>query len=173
VLVVLEALDRLADDVAARCHVCFAGKVESGIHKVLYARLERLKSSGTSAHIEVVDRYLDDDEIPPMVSGADVILAPYLRHVGSSGLLYWAAAAGKPVITQDYGLIGREARDFDLGLTVNTLSATELAEAMTIAIQANGRDLSDPDGQARFIEGHTGTDYAATLITSLAAACRS
>lgn len=90
--------------------------------------MEQLNSSGTSAQIKVVDRFLSDDEIPPLVSGADVILAPYLRHVGSSGLLYWPAAAGKSVITQDFGLIGRS------------------------------------DGHARFIAGHMGAAYAATLM---------
>ncbi len=168
VLVALEALSRLADDVAARCHICFAGRVDPAIRKVFYARLEQLKSSGIPAHIEVVDRYLDDDEIPPMVSGADVILAPYVRHVGSSGVLYWAAAAGKPVITQDYGLVGREAREFSLGLTADARLAASLAEAMATAIRTKGQGLARPDGQARFIEGHTPDHFAAALIQAMA-----
>ena len=168
VLAILQALDCLPDDVAAHCHVRFAGGVDPVVRETFYAHLKRLQSDSNGAQVDVIDRYLDDGEIADMVTESDVILVPYQRHVGSSGLLYWAAAARKPVITQDYGLIGREARDFCLGLAIDTLSERSLAEAMATAIRAGGRGLACADGQARFIEGHSGRDFAAALIDGMA-----
>ncbi len=55
-----------------------------------------------------------------LLKRCDVVLIPYQRHVGSSGLLIWAASAGKPVITQDFGLIGALTRAYKLGQTVDT-----------------------------------------------------
>ncbi len=173
VLAVLAALSRLSDEVAARCRVRFAGGVDPAIREIFYASLKQLQAGGTSAEIDVDDRYLGDDEIVAMVRDADVIFAPYQRHVGSSGVLYWAAAAGKPVITQDYGLVGREARDFHLGLAVDTQSPESLAGAITTAVRAGGRDLACPDGQARYIDGHGDADFAAALIEGMAPRRRS
>lgn len=169
ILVTADALDLLPDALAARCHVRFAGRVDKAVRDEFKTRIERLEASGKPVQIEVLDRYLDDHEIPPMIGASDVILAPYVRHVGSSGVLYWAAAAGKPIITQDYGLIAREAEDFSLGLTADTLSAESLANALAKAIQA--RDgIADAAGQARFIEGHTTDAFAEALVAGMSPA---
>ena len=167
VLAILDALARLDPKIAASCHIRFAGKIEPTIREEFNARLAQLTLDANPTHVEVLDRYLDENEVSAMVRAADVILAPYLRHVGSSGVLYWAAAAGKPVITQDYGLIGREAQEFGLGLIANTLSTASLADALATAIRANGDNLANPEGQARFIDGHSPQSFAAVLIKGM------
>lgn len=50
------------------------------------------------------------------------------RFVGSSGVLLWAARAGRPVLAQEFGLIGRLTRDHRLGTVAHSSGPVRLAD---------------------------------------------
>ena len=64
------------------------------------------------------------------------------------------------------------SRQFGLGLTTDTRFSACLAEAIATAIRTNGQGLAQHEGQTRYIEGHTGMDFAATLLKGISAASR-
>jgi glycosyltransferase involved in cell wall biosynthesis len=132
VLQLLDALSLLPGPARATLRVVLAGKVEPAIAGELVRRVESLHgTSGAADCVRVVDRLLTTPELAWLVSRSDVILAPYQRFVGSSGVLGWAAEARKLVIAQDYGLVGALVRDYRLGLAVDSTSPARLAEAMS------------------------------------------
>ncbi|HYM01651.1 MAG TPA: glycosyltransferase, partial [Stellaceae bacterium] len=126
-LALLDALRLVPDDVGARAAVLLVGKIDPPIREALMAKASLLRKSGASLFFRLDERWLPTSELEALVSGADVVLAPYQRFVGSSGVMLWAARCGKPVLTQEFGVLGRLARDHGLGMTVDCTRPSELA----------------------------------------------
>lgn len=80
--------------------------------------------------IITVDRFISESEIQPYFALTDWVLAPYQRHVGMSGILVRAAAAKKPLISTDYGLMGEITRRYQLGLTLDSTNPQAIAQAL-------------------------------------------
>src|SRR5689334_22236304 len=75
---------------------------------------------------KVEDRRLEHAELEMLVDQTDIVLAPYQRFVGSSGVLLWAAWAARPVLAQDFGLVGRLVRDHHLGAVADSYDSAAL-----------------------------------------------
>jgi glycosyltransferase involved in cell wall biosynthesis len=136
VLQVLDALALLPGPSRAKVRVVLAGNVEPDIADEFAKRIRRLRGAhGADDCLRVVDRFLTTRELAWLVRNSTVILAPYQRFVGSSGVLGWAAEAHKPVIAQDYGLVGALVRNYRLGLTVDAADPARIAAAMSQLVQ--------------------------------------
>ncbi len=152
----LEAITLLPPDVASKCAFRFCGQLpheSAGVRSVV-----RVLSASTAATVSLIDRFVTTEELAAEVAAADVVLAPYINHKGSSGTLYWAAAFEKPVIAQDYGLVGREVREFDLGLTVEVGNPRAIAEAVEQFVLGRVSNR-DADKVRKFHQGHTRTEF--------------
>ena len=136
VLQLLDALSLLSAPSRATARVVLAGNVEPDIAEEFATRIQRLHAAqGADDCLRVVDRFLTTPELAWLVRQSTVILAPYQRFVGSSGVLGWAAEARKPVIAQDYGLVGALVRNYRLGLAVDASDPVRIAEAMSQLVQ--------------------------------------
>ncbi len=136
VLQVLDALARMPATARDASRVVLAGRIDPAIASEIAGRARSLGEEHRAAGcLRVVDRYLTTPELDWLVRQSSVILAPYQRFVGSSGVLGWAATARKPVIAQDYGLVGALVRDYRLGLAVDTSDSARIAEAMAQMVQ--------------------------------------
>jgi glycosyltransferase involved in cell wall biosynthesis len=167
VITLLEALRHMPDRVAAQIAVVLAGKVEPGIRDrvdELY-RLALAEKPDLWMHIE--DRRVSSGELQALITRSDVVLAPYQRFVGSSGVLLWAAGAGKPVLTQDYGLIGRLVRDHELGISADVSDPNILAEAISAIAVRGPRAFINQITARSFAAERTPHDFAALVFSSL------
>ena len=133
----LDALRILPSDVAAKTAVLLAGVPGSHVRGRLWDEMRAVTDAQPDLWLELEARYLTTDELTAAVLSCDVVLAPYQRFVGSSGVLFWAAASRRPVLTQDYGLVGRLTREWAIGSTVDTGNPEEIARSI-----------------ARFVDGH-------------------
>jgi glycosyltransferase involved in cell wall biosynthesis len=113
-------------------------------------------------HLE--DRFLSATELASLVAHGDVALLPYQQFVGSSGLLYRAAQAGRPSIAPSYGLMGWLARRHGLGLVVDAARPQALAEALRHCLRLPATELCDPDGLARFAQTAGDDRFAGALL---------
>lgn len=165
----LTALGLLDPAVRSRVRVVFAGEVEPCLRPALGAATGELRRSGADPECwRVIDRRLTTAELAHVVSSADVVLAPYQRFVGSSGVLTWAAAYTKPVIAQDYGLIGALVAQYSLGVATDTTDPRRLRDALSecsspaavAALRARAR--FDP-----FLAGRSEHDFASTYARAL------
>ena len=170
VLLVLDALERLKPQAAARAAVLLAGRVEPGIRRLVRDRCQQVASRRPEVWLHVEDRYLSSGEISAVVQRSDVILAPYQRFVGSSGVLLWAAQAGRPLLAQDFGLIGRLVRDHRLGLAVDASDAAALATAMGRMIDNGTTRFIDMMAARSFVEARTPQRFAAMVLAGSAQA---
>jgi glycosyltransferase involved in cell wall biosynthesis len=166
VLVLLDALALLDRDVAAAAQVVLAGAIDPAIRRAVFDRLHSLQTHQPDLILTAIDRRLPCDELQAMVEDCDVVLAPYQRFVGSSGVLLWAASAGKPVLTQDFGLLGRLVSDYGLGIAVDTTSAAAIAAALGHIIGDGAvQDRFDRAAAERFVAERSPERFAASIFT--------
>lgn len=167
VLHLLEALRRLPASAAAKTAVVIAGRVAPDISARFNAKEADVRREKPELWLKVENRWLSSAEIAALVRRCDIVLAPYQRFVGSSGVLLWAAHAGKPLLTQDYGLLGRLVRDHGLGVAVDTGNPNDLAAAITGMIAQNPQTLLDARAAAAFVSQRTPETFASHIYASL------
>jgi len=163
-LELLEALRRLRPETARRVAVLLAGRVAPEIRSELDAQCDVLTRMQPTLWLRLEDRRLDSAEIDSLIDRSDVVLAPYQRFVGSSGVLLWAARAGRPVLTQDFGLLGRLTRDHRLGLATDVGDPDCLASAIERIATEGTQALFDPLEARRFVASRTPRAFAAMVL---------
>jgi len=84
----------------------------------------------SSVHFEC--RFFADEEVPAILSEADIVLFPY-RRIDGSGALLTALAYGKPVIATDVGMFGELIADPSALVTPNSVEA--LAKRLRVLSQ--------------------------------------
>ena len=124
--------------------LAIVGQAEPHVERRLAPRLERL-AAATPLSIMRRAAYVDEAELGDWFTAADVVLAPYIQHVGTSNILFLAAAYRRPVISQDFGLMARLTRDYRLGLTVNPSDPSALAGAMRSFLGETPPPVFDPE----------------------------
>lgn len=167
IFTLLDALARLRRPLAARTAVMIAGKVEPSIRAKVAARCDALQAARPDLWLRLEDRWIGSGELEALVRRCDVVLAPYHRFVGSSGAIMWAARSGKPVLAQEYGLIGRLVRDHALGLDVNTSEPAALTDAIGQMVERGPAQFIDPAAAAAFAANRTPERFAAAILESL------
>ena len=120
---VVNAMMKLPDtsDVLLLC----AGKLSmpSKFERQLYKLQEQGKA-------RILNRYVSDGQEKLCFCASDAVLLPYVRHMGSSGVLPRACAAGKPVIASDFDLVGFRVKQYGLGLVFEHGNAVQLGAAI-------------------------------------------
>jgi glycosyltransferase involved in cell wall biosynthesis len=164
-LVVLDALRALPAEVAERVAVLFAGRVDPALRPEIERRRLALERERPGLWLRIDDRRLERGELTALVRQSDVVLAPYQRFVGSSGVLLWAAINGRPVLAQDYGLIGRLTREHKLGLSVDACAPYEIARGIGLMITEGPRQFFDAEAALRFAEAQTPSRFASLVLS--------
>jgi glycosyltransferase involved in cell wall biosynthesis len=159
------ALRELTAEECARAAIALVGHAEPAIED----RIARETAALSGSPISVIRRtgYVSDAERDAWFDVADVVLAPYLRHTGSSGVLLLAAACRKPVISQDFGQMGRLTRENRLGLAVDTFDPKALAQAMCGFLGAVGPPEWNADKAYAFARSQSSERFATVLIDAL------
>ena len=83
-----------------------------------------------NGHIEIVDRWIEDEELIEALGESSAVLLPYVNFYASSGILVTACEFGKKIIASDSGTFGTRVKDLDLGLTFSAGDPAALADAM-------------------------------------------
>ncbi len=127
---VLDAINLLADHDQQKLCMVVVGKVAHLDKDLLSGRISGLKRY-TNVQFITEFRFVSDTEMTNLFFASDLVLLPYLHHVGSSGVLVRAALSGKPVLGCNFGLIGRYIRDYELGLSVKSDRPLEIANGIS------------------------------------------
>lgn len=162
---VLDALPNLPEALQRRLAIVFAGRIHEPDRSAFRDAIARAERT-TQVQIVVDDRFLPEPELAAWIDAATLLLVAYRHHIGSSNVLIRAAAAGKPVVGSDYGLVGEQIRRRRLGLAVNTNDPATLAAALADMLEAPDRHF-DPAEAARFAEANTAAAFAETILNRL------
>ena len=129
---------------------------------------DQIRRARAATEVQVIheDRFVEEEEIPALFDGADLVLLPYQRHIGSSGVLVRAAQACIPVLGQSFGLVGRHIRAHHLGMAVDSTCPKALAAGLETWLR--GDDLSfDPCRASAFGAANTAEHFSQTIFCAL------
>ncbi len=168
-LKLLDALQLLPAETAARVAVMLVGRVDASIEDAVRCKLLQLQHTRPDLLCVLENRWVASSEIETLVERADVVLAPYQRFVGSSGVMLWAAGHGKPLLTQDFGILKAMVEEFRLGMTVDCMNPFSLADAIARIVAQGPESLIDRTSAKEFTARHSTDEFAATVFASIAA----
>ena len=163
----LEAIEQLPLEICKKLCLVLIGGTNSLEQAKIRSKVEEICQA---LPLQVVESYefVSDHLVSAYFQMADLILALYQKHVGMSGILLLAAAAGKPVLSSDYGLMGELVRRYRLGLAVDASVAAEIANALALALTVSPADLGDRTRMRQFVEENSVEQYARTIFHQFA-----
>ncbi|MEN8144197.1 MAG: glycosyltransferase [Gemmatimonadota bacterium] len=163
---VLEAFRMLNDKEALRdAKLILAGDPTREDRNALVSAVEALRAQCPDLEVETQFRKLSEAEFVDRFAESTVVLVPYTRPEGSSGILGHAARANRPVVGPRDGLIGDLIRDYDLGYTLDDVSAESLSAYFERAISSAG-DLASSPRQREFVEERKPENFARILLNA-------
>lgn len=130
----LKAMQMLSEQEQRRGALLLIGRLKEGQESPIREHLRKLRAK---SHLEVRTdfRFVAPEELSDALHDADVILAPYQRTEGSSGVIGHAARAHCPVIGPNDGLVGTLIRSYQLGATAEVTQPALLSQAIAKAIK--------------------------------------
>jgi glycosyltransferase involved in cell wall biosynthesis len=87
---------------------------EASYKRRIMAEIERLSKE----QVNLIDRFVDDDEIPGIFSKSGMLVLPYTFFFAQSGVLRLAVKYGLPVVASDVGGPGESVRSWGTGICV-------------------------------------------------------
>jgi len=154
---------------AGTISVLFGGKIVAAAKSQFLEQLAATKAMRSDIHIFLLNRFLDDQEILWAVNRASLIAAPYQRMVGSSSVMCWAARAGVPILTQDWGLLGTIVSQHHLGETVDTTQPALIAEKLSALISGRPPNFDRTEAE-KFAASNSVESFGKTYLAQLVAA---
>lgn len=82
-------------------------------------------------NIEVMNKFISDEEMKKLFSQADVLVLPYIS-ASQSGVVYLSFAFNKPVISTKVGAIPEVVKNNFNGVLINPKLSKELTDAITL-----------------------------------------
>jgi len=168
---ILAAVEALSRERLARLSLLVAGPTLDIDLAELREKAERLRRLGT--HVVVLPEFTTDEVAEDLFRACDAVLAIYRNHVGMSGVMLRAAAHGRPVLSQSYGLMGELCRRHRLGLTVDVDDPASLGSVLAAASDGEFGSGFDPTAAALFAQSHDVREFCRSFYMALGLSSRS
>jgi glycosyltransferase involved in cell wall biosynthesis len=159
----VEAISLLSPEIQQKLCLLFVGEPD---RKQLDAWLTPIHQLA-SLQIIACYGYVPESDVNSYFQIADVVLAPYQRHIGMSGILLQAAAANKPVLSSNYGLMGEMIRRYGLGLAINSTIPNEIAKGLTRFLLESSDNLCDRVKMREFATANSAERFASIIFQNL------
>ena len=163
----IRAMHMLSEEETKQTALHLLGKSSEDFAGELPHLIKKLTQAQRHLYVQHEDRFLDYVELEKALDDCDVVLAPYLRTEGSSGVIGHAAKHRKPVVGPNTGLIGALIRDYELGKTVNTSDPPAIADAIRCALN-DAREFAKKKGMKRYVDERSPEQFASTIIETIA-----
>ena len=158
----LEAIALLPDDLCLQS--CFLLIGEGNKEQIQV----QVKSICQSKPVQIISKcqFVPEQDVPKYFQLADFVLAPYQKHVGMSGILLLAAAAQKPILSSNYGLMGELVRRYQLGLAVDSTVPREITRGIVECLHQSP-ELGNRDLMKTFAAQNSAEHFAQTIFQEL------
>jgi glycosyltransferase involved in cell wall biosynthesis len=163
---VLEAMSLLSAPLAERVTLLFVGPIAAEDQAELDHRVSVLRHT-SCVQIICHHDFIPDEAIQAYFAVSDVILAPYQRHIGMSAILVRAAAAQKPVLASDFGLMGEVTHQHELGLAINARDPQDIANGMIDFLLQPPEKLCDPVKMRQFAHQNSAREFSIRVFQEL------
>lgn len=160
----LSAIELLPRESAEKFCLLLVGLI--GDEPTVKKRIDNIKQQLPIKVVSHTD-FVPEEEIQSYFQLSDVILAPYQRHIGMSGILIRAAAAQKPVLSSSYGLMGEIVKRYSLGIAVDTQIPTKITEGICQFVEKDIQDCGDISQMKNFAQQNMAEKFASTIFNTL------
>lgn len=162
----LDAIALLPDELCQTLCFVLVGRCDPATKARFHARIVQVCRDRP---VQIIEQYefVSQQAVQDFFQLADVVLAPYQKHVGMSGILLQAAAAQKPVISADYGLMGELVRRYQLGLAVDSTQPIELMKALSRFLQEPLDSFYRAEKMKQFVQQNTVEKFASTILSAV------
>jgi hypothetical protein len=143
--------------------LALVGPVYPGQGKPLLHEVEQARKQ-FAGRIVVHDEFVPERSVPAYFAAASLVLTLYQHHMGSSGAFVRAAAAGKPILSTDFGLLGHLVHTHRLGFTCNVDHDISLRNSLRLAALGALSEAFDPRTALAFAQRHHKFGFADTLL---------
>lgn len=140
------------------------GEVENEIRDDVESLVQKIKNKN-KLEVNYDCRFLSEDEFESVLEKTDVVLMPYLRAIGSSGMLGHAARYGLRVIGPQDGLIAELIADYQLGYAIDPNDLKKFTELLYRIMSEEKTDIGET--YKSFIEERKPEVFAEKIISSL------
>ena len=124
-----------------QCRLTIAGDFkEAAYKKRILAEIAQLPKE----QVRLIDRFVDDDEIPGILAGSGLLILPYTFFFAQSGVLRLAIKYGLPVVASDVGGLGESIRAWNIGSCVMPDDPKALADCI--------RKMTEPERYKKALE---------------------
>ncbi|BAU15661.1 putative N-acetylglucosaminyltransferase [Leptolyngbya sp. NIES-3755] len=162
---VLDAIALLPPALCRRMALVLAGPISREYEELEEQITELTKTR--AVQIVAQTTYVPDDEVQLYFQAADVVLAPYQRHIGMSGILVRSAAAQTPVLSSDFGLMGEMIQRYQLGLGVDSTSPEAISQGIMRYLLEIPGELCDRALQKQFADRNTPEQFASQIFQAM------
>ena len=167
ILPVLKAIGSLEPDLAQKISLILAGPASVEFQTKIQQEIANI-TKFLPVQIITNYRYINSEaEKKRYFQVSDVILATYQRHVGMSAIIVRAAAAQKPVMSSDYGLMGEITRRHQLGITLDSTNHLEIAQGFRQLLAKPPNEFLDREGANQFARQNSAVNFAHTIFQHL------
>lgn len=153
----VEAFSGLAPDEAAAMRLQVVGETWEGWHRPL----ELIAASPHRDRIDVVNRYVTDDELAGFFARADAVALPYTRS-SASGPLHIAMSYGLPILLSRVGGLDDGAAGYDGIVWVEPADVDSIGAGLRRLVGLRGQRFADPRSwaEARAVYGAIAAELA-------------
>lgn len=159
----LEAIALLPDDICQQTCFLLVGEGNKELIKSQGKVISRAKPVQIINHCQ----FVPEQDVSKYFQLADFVLAPYQRHIGMSGILLLAAAAQKPLLSSDYGLMGELVRRYCLGMAIDSTIPQEIATGIIKCLSTSPEQLGDRQQMKVFAEQNSAERFARVIFQEL------
>lgn len=154
----IDAFGMLPEEIARASRLIVAGETWEG-HTEPRRRAE---ASPYADRIELIDRYLPDNEVAALFAASQIAVFPYLRS-SQSGAVRVAFAHGMPVVASQVGGLGEACAEYEGALMVPPGDTNALAQALVDVRSLIGRRYPDPFPWSRTVDAYESVFQAMSL----------
>ncbi|MGC1306807.1 MAG: glycosyltransferase [Phormidesmis sp.] len=162
----LEAITQLPTSLCHQLCVLLVGRCSSSVKLSLQPKINQIRQNQS---VQIIEHYefVSEQAVQDYFQLADVVLAPYQKHIGMSGILLQAAAARKPVLSSNYGLMGELVYRYQLGLAVDSTQPSELAKGLSQLLRKPLAQFYSSAKMEQLVQQNTIEKFAGTIFDEL------
>jgi glycosyltransferase involved in cell wall biosynthesis len=158
---VMEAILHISKTESSKGTLLIVGPWEESERKKFDLGIDKILQS-SDFQIIIKDEFIQDEDIQSYFEVSDYILALYAKHIGMSAIMVRAAAAQKPFLTHNFGLMGKVVTENQLGMIVEN----DLAQKMEMLLSEN-KEVGDKEKMKEFAELNSAENYAKVILEHL------
>jgi len=129
----IDAIEKLAGKTSVPVYLTIAGRLANPAEEPYWLECKERISRNT-AFIEVIERFIDNDEITPLMSRHHAIVLPYRDFFSESGVAAQALSHGRPLLATSAGGLRELMEQGACGVVIEAPTPDAVAAAISTAI---------------------------------------